>query len=243
MNVPSYTRRKRKLNDVLFNLGLCASAASRKIVIKERAKQAWDFRSMSILHHRYVCSKAICVKQPLIIHETFQHVVQSKNTPYYIHLYWLVSFMEYNTRTAYTSFDGYLLLLHFFAAKRTRSWYLSSWWGDTFSLQIPFKDNHGSPWWDLLGGASKHELVDDMCAVPLRRGTTRGIDNNTHRHPGVTTLPTKKGHLSCDNVSKHLIGHAKRSFSHTQGTVGISVSSNYVHSLDSENMMLWRCWR
>uniref|UniRef100_A0A7S0CI71 DNA-directed RNA polymerase n=1 Tax=Proboscia inermis TaxID=420281 RepID=A0A7S0CI71_9STRA len=77
-----------------------------------------------------------------------------------------------------------------------------------------------------------------MCAVPLRRGTTRGIDNNTHRHPGVTTLPTKKGHLSCDNVSKHLIGHAKRSFSHTQGTVGISVSSNYVHSLDSAHMML-----
>ena len=30
-----------------------------------------------------------------------------------------------------------------------------------------------------------------MCAVPLHQGTTRGMDN-THQHPGVTTLPTKK---------------------------------------------------
>ena len=72
----SYTRRKRKWNLALLNLGLCASAASRKFLMK-RGKQAWDLQFTGILHHRYVCSKPICVKQSLIIHETFQHGKQN----------------------------------------------------------------------------------------------------------------------------------------------------------------------
>ena len=84
-----------------------------------------------------------------------------------------------------------------------------------------------------------------MCAAPLRREATRGMDN-THRHPSFTTLPTKKGPLGCDNVSENSIGHAKQSFADTQGTAGIDVSielPNYVHSLISSHMMLWRRWR
>jgi len=74
-DISSYARRMRIWNDAILNLGICASAASRKFVIKKRET------SVRFALNRYFASlvralqkkKAICVKQSLVIHETFQH--------------------------------------------------------------------------------------------------------------------------------------------------------------------------
>jgi len=143
--------------------------------------------------------------------------------------------------------DENSLLLHFFATRRTRTWYLSSRQGDTFSIQRPCKDNHGSPWWVLLGHSSNYELVDCMCAAPLRRGTTRGMDN-THRHPGFTNLPTKKAlsvvtmfqRIRLVTRSDHLLIHKEQQASTFPSNYRITSIPWIRHTRCSNGAWRWR---